>query len=49
MSKGKNASQLKEVAKRFPSDPGLVSHMPNKKVIVNNDKSGLGKGTFTSI
>ena len=41
MSKGKSASQLKEVTKRFPSDPGLVTH--NKKVIVNNNKSGLGK------
>ena len=43
MSKGKSASQLKEVTKRFPSDPGLVSHMPSKKGIVNNDKGGLGK------
>ncbi|XP_076249450.1 uncharacterized protein LOC143188853 [Calliopsis andreniformis] len=45
MSKGKSTSQLKEVTKRFPSDPGLASPPSDKKIITKSDKNNLGKDT----
>ncbi|XP_076162459.1 uncharacterized protein LOC143144197 isoform X2 [Ptiloglossa arizonensis] len=47
ISKGKNTSQLKEVTKRFSSDPDFISSTSNKKVIAKNNKSGLEKDIET--
>ncbi|XP_031827554.1 uncharacterized protein LOC116424805 [Nomia melanderi] len=38
MLNGKSTIQLKEVTKRFSSDPGFISPMTNKKVTSNNNK-----------
>ncbi|XP_012134598.2 uncharacterized protein LOC100879028 isoform X1 [Megachile rotundata] len=43
----KSACQLKEVIKRFPSDPCLVNPISNKKVITKINKDGLQKDTET--
>ncbi|XP_033310566.1 uncharacterized protein PF11_0213-like [Bombus bifarius] len=47
ISTNKDTSQLKEVTKRFPSDPGFVSPVLNKKVIINNNKNQLPRDTQT--
>ncbi|CAL7951847.1 unnamed protein product [Xylocopa violacea] len=47
MSTNKSTSQLKEVTKRFPSDPGLISSTLNKQVITKNNKNELQKDTQT--
>ncbi|XP_076753951.1 uncharacterized protein LOC143425209 [Xylocopa sonorina] len=47
ISTSKNASQLKEATKRFPSDPGLTSSTLNKQVIIKNNKNELQKGAQT--
>ncbi|XP_053971223.1 homeobox-like protein HDP1 isoform X1 [Hylaeus volcanicus] len=47
MSKGKNASQLKQVTKRFPSDPGFISSTSSTTVITHNNKEDVEKGSVT--
>ncbi|XP_015432149.1 PREDICTED: uncharacterized protein LOC107188384 [Dufourea novaeangliae] len=47
MSKGKSTSQLREVTKRFSSDPGLASTTVNKKSITNSNKNDLQKDIGT--
>lgn len=46
MSHGKNTSQLKEVTKRFPSDPGFTNPPSNKTVIANSNTNNSRKGKF---
>ncbi|XP_076642717.1 uncharacterized protein LOC143353352 isoform X2 [Halictus rubicundus] len=38
LSKRKGASQLKQVTKRFPSDPGFIGPVSNQKTITNDNK-----------
>ncbi|XP_017792433.1 PREDICTED: uncharacterized protein LOC108574365 [Habropoda laboriosa] len=47
ISTSKSISQLKEVTKRFSSDPNLVSTTTNKKIIANNNKNELQKEVKT--
>ncbi|XP_029041709.1 protein PFC0760c-like [Osmia bicornis bicornis] len=46
-SSNNSKCQLKEVTKRFPSDPGFVSPTSNKKVVTKNNRDGLKKDAQT--
>ncbi|CAK9798114.1 hypothetical protein ANTPLA_LOCUS1434 [Anthophora plagiata] len=49
ISSSKSTSQLKEVTKRFPSDPSFASTTTSKQIIANNNKNELQRDTQTEI
>lgn len=46
MFNSKSTSQLKEITKRFSSDPSFTKPESNKEIITNNDKNILQKGNY---